>query len=114
LSRPAAASPSTKSGEDFADRLGEDEIIAALAPLALSAVTQDPPLPGQPEPGPQAVDLAWLPAYLRGGRFAVQALSGRVPGAQHEAEAMTKVYDRFLAALAAHSHGRKRDGGRRA
>jgi hypothetical protein len=93
-------------GEDFADRLGEDEIIAALAPLALPAVTQDPPLPGQPAPGPQAVDLAWLPAYLRGGRFAVQALSGRVPGAQHEAEAMTKVYDRFLAALAAHSHGR--------
>jgi hypothetical protein len=46
--------------------------------------------------------VAWLPAYLRGGRFAVQALSGRVSGARQEAEAMTRVYDRFLAALAAH------------
>lgn len=89
-------------GEDFADRLGEDAIIAALARLELPSATQDPPVPGQPEPGPRAVDLAWLPAYLRGGRFAVQALAGRVPEAHAEAEAMTKVYDRFLAALAAH------------
>ena len=60
---------------------------------------------GEPAPGPRAVDLAWLPAYLRGGRFAVQALAGRVPEAEHEADAMTRVYDRFLAALAAHAHG---------
>jgi len=89
-------------GEDFADRLDEDEIIAALARLGLPPVTQDPPLPGHPAPGPRAVDLAWLPAYLRGGRFAVQALAGRVPEARQEAELMTKIYDRFQAALAAH------------
>jgi hypothetical protein len=91
-------------GEDFADRLDEDEIIGALARLGLPPVTQDRPVPGEPAPGPQAVDLAWLPGYLRGGRFAVQALAGRVPQAQHEADAMTKVYDRFLAALAARFH----------
>jgi hypothetical protein len=91
-------------GEDFADRLDEDEIIAALARLDLPPVTQDLPLPGQPAPGPRAVDVAWLPAYLRGGRFAVQALAGRVPEARHEADPMTKVYDRFQAALAAHFH----------
>jgi hypothetical protein len=93
-------------GEDFADRLGEDEIIAALGRLRLPPVTQDPPEPGQPDPGPRAVDLAWLPAYLRGGRFAVAALAGRVPEARAGAEAMTKVYDRFLAALAAHRRKR--------
>jgi hypothetical protein len=48
------------------------------------------------------VDLAWLPAYLRGGRLAVGALAGRVPEARAEADAMVAVYDRFLAALAAH------------
>jgi hypothetical protein len=84
--------------------LDEDEIIAALARLDLPPATQDLPLPGQPAPGPRAVDVAWLPAYLRGGRFAVQALAGRVPEARHEAGAMTKVYDRFQAALAAHFH----------
>jgi hypothetical protein len=89
-------------GEDFADRLDEDDIVAALAGLGLPPVTQDPPLPGHPAPGRRAVDVAGLPGYLRGGRFAVQALAARVPAARHEAEAMTKVYDRFLAALAAH------------
>ena len=89
-------------GEDFADRLGEQDVLGALARLGLPPATQDPPLPGQPAPGPRAVDIAWLPAYLRGGRFAVQALAGRVPAAGDEAETMTNVYDRFLAALAAH------------
>jgi hypothetical protein len=91
-------------GEDFADRLDEEEIIAALVRLGLPPVTQDPPAPGQPRPGPRAVDVVTLPDYLRGGRSAVQALSARAPEARREAEAMTKVYDRFLAALAAHFH----------
>ena len=93
-------------GEDFADRLDEEEIIGALQRLGLPPVAQEPPEAGQPDPGPRAVGLAWLPGYLRGGRFAVQALAGRVPEAQAEAAAMTKVYDRFLAALAAHRHRR--------
>lgn len=88
-------------GKDFAERLSEDEIIAALGRLELPPVSQDPPAPGRPDPGPRAVDLAWLPAYLRGGRFAVGALARRVPEAQAEAQAMTEVYDRFLAAMAA-------------
>ena len=99
---PGARVTFREVGEDFADRLDEDEIIAALARLGLPPVTQDPPVPGQPAPGPRAVNVAWLPAYLRGGRFAVQALSGRVPEARPEAEAMTTVYDRFQKALAAH------------
>jgi hypothetical protein len=91
-------------GEDFADRLDEEEILAALVRLGLPPVTQDPPAPGQPAPGPRAVDVVTLPDYLRGGRSAMQALSSRVPEARQEAQAMTKVYDRFLAALAAHFH----------
>jgi hypothetical protein len=43
------------------------------------------------------LDVAWLPAYLRGGCLAVQALDGWVPEARHEAEAMTKVHDRLQA-----------------
>ena len=42
-----------------------------------------------------------LPAQLRGGRFAVLALAGRVPEAQAQAETMIAVYDRLIAALAA-------------
>ena len=91
-------------GEDFADRLDEEEILAALVRLGLPPVTQDPPAPGQPAPGPRAVDVVTLPDYLRGGRSAVQALSARAPEARREAETMTKVYDRFLAALAARFH----------
>jgi hypothetical protein len=95
-------------GEDFADRMGDDEIVKALERLALPAASQEPPQPGRPAPGPRAVDLAWLRAYMRGGRGAVRALAGRVPAAQSEAEAMTKVYDRFIAALASAASVRRR------
>lgn len=95
-------------GEDFADRMGDDEIVAALERLGLPVASQESPEPGQPAPGPRAVDLAWLPAYMRGGRGAVRALAGRVPAAQSEAEAMTKVYDRFIAALAQAGSVRRR------
>lgn len=49
---PGARVTFREVGEDFADRLDEDEIIAALARLGLPPVTQDPPVPGQPAPGP--------------------------------------------------------------
>ena len=52
-------------GEDFADRLNEDGILAALGRLGLPPGTQDPPEPGRPDPGPRAADLAWLPASAR-------------------------------------------------
>jgi len=52
------------------------------------------PQPGKPEPRLRAVDLAWPPAYVRDGSFAVEALSGRVPEARPAAEAMDKVYKR--------------------
>jgi hypothetical protein len=42
---------------------------------------------------------------MRGGRAAVDALAGRVPEARAEADAMIRVYDRFLAVLAAHRRG---------
>ena len=95
-------------GEDFADRLGEDEIVAALERLGLPATRQDAPAPGRAIPGPRAVDLAWLPAYMRGGRGAVRVLADRVPAARSEAEAMTKVYERFIAALAKTTAARDR------
>jgi hypothetical protein len=88
-------------GDDFVDRLDEEEITATLQRLGLPATSQDPPKPGRPAPGPRAIDLAVLPAQLRGGRFAVLALAGRVPEAQAQAETMIAVYDRLIAALAA-------------
>lgn len=91
-------------GEDFVDRLDEQEIVAALEALGLPATGQEQPQPGRAAPGVRAVELDWLPAYLRGGRFAVQALAGRVPEAGTQARTMTEVYDRFIAALAARRH----------
>jgi hypothetical protein len=88
-------------GEDYVDRLDDDEIVAALEPVGLPPTGQDAPQPGRPAPGPRAVDLVTLPAQFRGGRFAVKALAGRVPEAQAQAETMIKVYDRLIAALAA-------------
>ncbi|HZD66209.1 MAG TPA: redoxin domain-containing protein, partial [Acidimicrobiales bacterium] len=82
-------------GEDFADRLAEEDLVAAVRDLGRSAVRQDPPTPGTPRPGKGAVPLAWLPPYFLGSRYAVVALSERVPEAQREAKAMIPEFDRF-------------------
>lgn len=86
-------------GEDFADRLPEEELVEAVRRLGLAPVAQDPPAPGDPHPGDKAVDLAWLPAYFRGAKFAVMGLAGRVSEVRKDAKVMSEEYDRFLGAL---------------
>lgn len=86
-------------GEDFADRLPEEDLVGAVRGLVLPPVTQQPPAPGTARPGERAVDLGWLPAYFRGAKYAVMSLAGRVPQARDTAQVMSGEYDRFLAAL---------------
>ena len=85
---------------DFADRPIEDGLLAAVQNLGLPATEQEAPTPGDPEPGKRAaVDLSWLPAYLRGAKFAVTAVGMRVPEAQQEAEVLKAEYDRYIEVL---------------
>lgn len=86
-------------GSDFADRPTEEELLEAVRRLGLPATTQSPPRPGAPRPGSRAVDLGWLPAYLRGAKFAATALGMRVPQAAGQVEALTAEYDRYLHAV---------------
>ncbi len=69
---------------DFADRTPIDDIISALKELGGAPTTQDPPKIGAPEPGPKAMPLDQLGAYMRGARFAAFAL-GKRHGATNEA-----------------------------
>ena len=62
---------------DFADRLPEDDALAAVTTLGLPPTTQPAPTPGTPEPGPRAMPLDGLPYYLRGARFAALAMGLR-------------------------------------
>jgi hypothetical protein len=86
-------------GEDVADRLDEDDLLAALRQANLPAVTQQPPARGAARPGPDAVELVWLPWFFRGAKTALAALAGRTPEARQQARRMRKGYDRFLEAL---------------
>ncbi len=86
-------------GEDYADRLAEDDLIEAIRAKDLPATSQPPPAPGTPQPGPDAVELSWLPWYFRGAKLAVGALAGRVEPAREQARWMRRTYDRFLDAV---------------
>jgi hypothetical protein len=104
--RPDGTEVFRQVGGDFADRITEDELVDRLQELDLPATTQEPPQPGEPVPGPKAVQLATLPAYYRGAKFAVTAVKGRVPEAQDTAERLLAEYDRYLAALDWHQDRR--------
>jgi hypothetical protein len=99
LLRPDGSEAVRQVGEDFADRLPEEELVEAIRAENLPAARQPPPTPGTPRPGPDAVDLARLPWYFRGARMAVVALAGRVGEARDDARRMRHEYDRFLDAL---------------
>lgn len=86
-------------GSDFADRPTEDELLDQAELLDLPASSQPPPRPGDPHPGDRAVDLGWLPAYLRGAKFAATALGMRLPEAAGQVEVLTAEYDRYMQAL---------------
>ncbi len=97
---------------DYADRLPEDDVIDVVRRLGLGPTTQSAPTPGTPEPGERAMPLDGLPFYLRGARFAVQALGLRHKDLGEEFKEDAKAYvaemDRYLEAVRAL---RKRVGG---
>ncbi len=84
---------------DYADRIGEDEVVEAVAGLGLGPVEQDPPKPGEPQPGERAYRVENLPVYYRGVRFAALALGGRVPEARAEADGLVTEVDRYSEAI---------------
>ena len=92
-------------GADFMDRTGDDEVLAALHALALQAFGSPfrPVAHLPPEPGPRATKLADLGPYMRGVRFAMQAMAGRArdPWDQAEAERTMRMAEGFLAAQGA-------------
>ncbi len=104
--RPDGTEAFRQLGGDFADRLTEDELVDRLQRLNLPGTTQEAPRPGGSVPGPRAVQLATLPAYFRGAKFAVTAVRGRVPAAKDTAERLLDEYERYLSALEWHQERR--------
>lgn len=92
-------------GEDFADRPGDDDVLAAIAALELSPVESvtEPVAHVDPEPSPRAIGLADLSVYMRGVRFAMVALAGRArdPYDKSEAERTSKLAESYIAAQGA-------------
>jgi peroxiredoxin len=92
-------------GVDFMDRPGDEEVLAALDGLGLPPI--DVPLEPVPHlppvPGPRAVLLSDLGAYMRGVRFAMQAMAARARDAwdRAEAERTGKMAERYVAAQGA-------------
>ena len=90
-------------GEDFADRPDEDDILAELRGLGLSAATQEEPAIGAPEPGPKAMPYEGLRFYFSGAKFATMALRRRHRHVSDHFKDDTKEYvamvERYMAAL---------------
>lgn len=91
---------------DFADRIPEEEVVAAARELGLDPVAAEPVAPGTPEPGPGAMRRLDLVPYFRGAKFAAQAMYLRLraePGAKEPAKAESLAFaaeaDRYIAAL---------------
>ena len=112
LARPAMIVVDSEGNEafrfvsrDYADRLPEDDVLDVVQGLDLGPTTQPAPTPGTPEPGKKAMPLDGLPYYLRGARFAVQALGLRHKDLGEEFKEDAKAYvaemDRYLEAVRA-------------
>ncbi len=92
-------------GTDFMDRPGDDEVLAALDGLGLPPI--DVPLEPVPHlppvPRPRAIMLPDLGTYMRGVRFAMQAIAVRARDAwdRAEAERTAKMAERYVAAQGA-------------
>ena len=92
-------------GSDFMDRPGDDEVLQTLDGLALPPLAEAPGrvphLP--PTPGRRATKLADLGVYMRGVRFAMQAMAGRArdPWDRTEAERTARMAERYIAAKGA-------------
>ena len=112
LARPAMIVVDSEGNEafrfvsrDYADRLPEDDVLDVVQGLDLGPTTQPAPTPGTPEPGKKAMPLDGLPYYLRGARFAVQALGLRHKDLGEEFKEDAKAYvaemDRYFEAVQA-------------
>ncbi len=88
---------------DFADRMPEDDVLAAVQRLNLPSTTQEPPELGTAEPGPRSLSPSNLRIYFRGARFAAQAMGLRHGHYAEEIKLDSKAYvaemDRYTAAL---------------
>lgn len=80
---------------DFADRLPEDAVIAAVGALGLEPTSQAAPQLGVSEPGPKAMPVDQMAPYFRGARFAVVALSRRYPELGDDAAAYVEELGRY-------------------
>ena len=93
------------TGVDFMDRPDDGDVLSALDELRsqpIDAPNQTAPhLP--PAPGPRALPLADLAVYMRGVRFAMQAMATRArdPWDKQEAERSSRMAERFVAAQGA-------------
>jgi len=110
ISRPAliAVTPDLEEAfrfvsKDFAERMPEAEVVAAVQLLNLGPTTQDQPVVGKTEPGPRSLSLPELRIYLRGARFAALAMGLRHGHHAEEIKEDSKAYvaemDRFTEAL---------------
>lgn len=110
LSRPAliAITPDRQEAfrfvsRDFAERMPEVDVVAAVQRLNLGPTTQDKPLIGRAEAGPRSLSLPNLRIYLRGARFAALAMGLRHGHHAEEIKEDSKAYvaemDRFTEAL---------------
>ena len=84
IARPAMILVGTDGSEqwrfvsrDYADRLPNDEVLAQVTELGLPATGQPSPAIGPAEPGAKAMPFDGLFHYLRGARFAAQAMGLR-------------------------------------
>lgn len=88
---------------DFADRLPEEDALEQARSLGLPAVTQDPPIPGNPTPGPRAMPYDQFLTYFRGARFAALAMGLRHGHLDESVKEDSKAYvaemDRFIEAI---------------
>lgn len=89
--------------KDFAERMPEVEVLAAVQRLKLPPTTQDRPLIGKADPGPRSLSLPGLRIYMRGARFAALTMGLRHGHQAEEIKEDSKAYvaemDRFTEAL---------------
>ena len=102
---PDGAEAYRDTGVDFMDRPDDGDVLRALDALRLAPITAAiqtvPHLPSAP--GPRAMPLADLGVYMRGVRFAMQAMSARArdPWDRDEAERSSRMAERYVAAQGA-------------
>jgi len=90
---------------DFMDRPDDGDVLGALDALRLAPITASTRTASRltPDPGPRTVPLADLGVYMRGVRFAMQAIAERAhdPWDRREAERSARTAERYVAAQGA-------------